>query len=113
MGLVYLEMGLFDQACESLEKATEDPEFVVRAHEMWGVALIRANRPDDAVTALTAGLAKVEEDSQEYLGLLYQIGRAHEAAGRPEEAREFYEKIQARDRSYLDVGKRMASLAAV
>ena len=113
MGLVYLEMGLFDQACESLEKATADPEFTIRAYEMWGMALSRDNRPDEAVVTLSAGLEKAEAGSQEYLGLLYHIARAHEQAERPEQALEFYEKIQNQDRSYLDVGKRMASLATV
>jgi tetratricopeptide (TPR) repeat protein len=36
MGLVYLEMGLIDQACESLARAAKDPEYALRAYEMWG-----------------------------------------------------------------------------
>jgi tetratricopeptide (TPR) repeat protein len=113
MGLVYLEMGLFDQACESLEKATADPDFTVRAFEMWGIGLTRAGRLDDAVAVLTQGLEKVGEGTQESLGLLYNIGRAHEQAGRQDEAVACYEKIQGQDRSFLDVGKRMSSLLAL
>ena len=110
MGLVYLEMGLFEQACSSLEIAAADVEYGLRAHEMWGVALCRANRPDDAVATLSSGLERAEEGSQQYLGLLYHIGKAHEQAERPEAARECFEKIQAQDRSFLDVGKRLAAL---
>jgi len=112
MGLVYLEMGLLDQACESLSKATADPDFAVRSYEMWGVALSRGNKPDEAVKILTDGLDSCEEGSHEYLGLLYHIARAHEQADRPEQAKEFFEKIQAQDRSYLDVGKRLAVLSS-
>jgi tetratricopeptide (TPR) repeat protein len=113
MGLVYLEMGLFDQACASLEKAAADPAFAVRAHEMWGIALSRANRPDEAVDTLTAGLEQAQPGTQEYLGLLYHIGRAHEQAGRADEALAFFMKIQEQDRSYLDVGKRVAELTTI
>lgn len=110
MGLVYLEMGLFDQACASLEKAAADPEFALRAREMWGIGLSRAGRPDDAVAVLSAGLDQAEAGSPESLGLLYHIGRAHEQAGRQDAAQECYRNIQAQDRSFLDVGKRLASL---
>lgn len=110
MGLVYLEMGLFDQSCASLEKATQDDEFALRAFEMWGVALCRSNRPDDAVKVLTDGLGKAESGSQQQLGLLYHIGKAHEQAGRIDQARDFYGQIQEQDRSFLDVGKCLAAL---
>lgn len=113
MGLVYLEMGLFDQACESLQKAAEDTEFAVRAREMWGIALSRASRPDEAVDVLEAGLEAAKAGSQEFLGLLYHIGRAHEQAGRMDEALAHYTRIQEQDRSYLDVGKRVAALTTV
>lgn len=113
MGLVYLEMGLLDQACDSLAKAADDPAYAMRAYEMWGVALSRANKPDEAVKTLTEGLTKAAEGSHEYLGLLYHIARAHEQAERPQQAVEFYEKIQAQDRAFLDVGKRLASLSTV
>lgn len=113
MGLVYLEMGLFDQACASLEKAAADPDFALRAREMWGIGLSRAGNPDAAVAVLTAGLEKAVAGSPESLGLLYHIGRAHEQAGRLDSAQECYRSIQQQDRSFLDIGKRLASLAMV
>ena len=110
MGLVYLEMGLFDQACESLEKATGDDQFALRAYEMWGVALSRSGQPDQAVEVLGAGLPRADEGSAEFLGLLYHMGQAHQQAGRGDKASECYLKIQEQDRNFLDVGKRLAEL---
>ncbi len=113
MGLVYLEMGLFDKACESFETAAADDDYTIRAHEMWGITLQRADRPDEAITVLTSGMQFAEADSRENLGLRYHIGMAHEAAGRPDTAVEIYEEIQAVAPNFLDTSKRLRELAGV
>ncbi|MEN8006425.1 MAG: tetratricopeptide repeat protein [Candidatus Krumholzibacteriota bacterium] len=112
MGLVYLEMGLFDKACDSFETAAADDDYTIRAHEMWGVTLQRAGNPDEAVTVLNSGLQFAEVDSREYLGLRYHMGMAHEAADRPDAALEIYEDIQAKAPNFLDVGNRLRELAS-
>jgi tetratricopeptide (TPR) repeat protein len=113
MGLVYLEMGMFDQACESFEIAAADDDYTVRAHEMWGITLQRANRPDEAVAVLTSGLDFADKDSRESLGLRYHIARAHEMAGRPDEAATLYQTIHQVAPGFLDVGKRLGQPAGV
>ncbi len=113
MGLVYLEMGLFDQACESFETAAADDDFTIRAHEMWGVTLQRAERPDEAITVLTSGLQFAEQDSRENLGLRYHIARAHEMADRPDAAGGIYEEILAVAPNFLDITTRLSQLARV
>jgi tetratricopeptide (TPR) repeat protein len=113
MGMVYLEMGLFDKACESFETAAADDDYTIRAHEMWGMTLQRAERPDEAITVLTAGLQFAEADSRENLGLRYHIGCSHELAGRPEAAVEIYEEIQAIAPNFLDISSRLGKLSTV
>ena len=113
MGLVYLEMGLFDQACESFEMAAADKDYMVRAVEMWGIALMRANRPEDAVAVLANAESIPENGSREHLGILYHLGMAHEQAGDTNQAVEYFQRILDVDSSYHDVGKRMASLSNV
>jgi tetratricopeptide (TPR) repeat protein len=113
MGMVYLEMGMFDQACESFEVAAADEEYCVRAYEMWGITLQRANRPDEAVTVLTSGMEYAEQDSREELGLRYHVARAHEMAERADRALTIYEKIHQVAPGFLDVGKRLAQLSGV
>ena len=110
MGLVYLEMGLFDQACESFEMAASDVAYQIRAVEMWGIALMRANRPEDAVAILTKAESVPEQGSREHLGILYHLGMAHEQAGDADQAVTFFQRIQDVDSSYHDVSKRMARL---
>ncbi len=113
MGMVYLEMGLYDQACESFETAAVDDAFTVRAHEMWGITLQRAGRLPEAVAALRAGLAHATDGSREQHGLRYHLGRALEQAGRSEEAAECYREIRAADPTFLDVGQRLKRLVEV
>jgi len=113
MGMVYLEMGLFDKACDSFETAAVDDEYTIRAHEMWGITLQRAERPDEAITVLTSGLQFAEADSRENLGLRYHIGRAHELADRPDTAVEIYEEILAVAPNFLDINTRLSQLSSV
>jgi tetratricopeptide (TPR) repeat protein len=113
MGMVYLEMGLFDKACESFETAAADDDYTIRAHEMWGITLQRAERPDEAITVLTSGLQFAEANSRENLGLRYHIARTHELADRPETAVGIYEEIQAVAPNFLDITRRLTQLAGV
>ncbi len=113
MGMVYLEMGLFDKACESFETAAADDDYTIRAHEMWGITLQRAGKADESITVLTSGLQFAEADSRENLSLRYHIGRAHEMADRPEPAAQIYKEIQAAAPNYLDTSTRLRQLAGV
>ncbi len=113
MGMVYLEMGLFDKAGESFETAAADDDYTIRAHEMWGITLQRAGKADESITVLTSGLQFAEADSRENLSLRYHIGRAHEMADRPEPAAQIYKEIQAAAPNYLDTSTRLRQLAGV
>ncbi len=112
MGMVYLEMGLYDQAAQSFQKSSCHGEFAVRAYEMWGITLQRANRIDEAIAVLTDGLDVPEEGSREYLGLLYHIGRAHEQGGNGDEALRLFEMILKQDPGFLDVSRRLSKLVS-
>lgn len=113
MGMVYLEMGLFDQACESFERAAADVGFSVRAHEMWGITLQRAERHEEAIAVLNSGLEFAAEGSREHHGLMYHLGMAKEKTGCDEEAIACFSKINDEDPTFLDVGRRLAKLTAV
>jgi tetratricopeptide (TPR) repeat protein len=110
MGMVYLEMGMFEQAVICLSAAADDPDFAVRAFEMWGITLLRQQQPEEAIAIFERGLSVPQATSQEQLGLLYHAGRAHEDAGRPEQAREFYKKVHEVQPSFLDVIDRLRKL---
>ncbi len=113
MGMVYLEMDLFDQACACFENACASPDHIVRAHEMWGIALIRAKRTAEAVEVLQRGTELPVKGAREQLGILYQLGVAHYSLGNSAEARDFLERVHSIDSNFLDVGERLATLSTV
>ena len=113
MGMVYLEMGLFDQACDSFRQAADDAEFAVRAMEMWGITLQRDHRAEEAIAILSRALESTATGSRERLGIMYHLAQANELAERRDDAVKLYEQIHDQDRTYLDVGRRLAELAAV
>jgi len=110
MGLVYLEMGMNDQACTSFQLASDDAEFATRSFEMWGITLLRGNRPEEAMVILNKGMDTTEEGSREQLGMKYHLADAMQKAGQADDAVSLLEEILAVDPKFLDVGKRLAKL---
>jgi len=110
-GMVYLEMGLFEQACECFERSSEAPEEALRSFEMWGIALVRSGSIAEAIKVLEGALEVPVDKAADQLGLLYQLGRAHETADHEDDARDYFERVQAVEPSFLDVGQRLATLA--
>lgn len=110
MGMVYLEMGMFEQASACFATASQDQDHALRCFEMWGITLLRMQRADQAVEVLGRGLDITGVEPKEQLGLIYHSGRAHELAGRRDEAREQYAKAHDISPSFLDVEERLSSL---
>jgi len=112
-GTVYLEMGMFDEACAAFSRAASggDAEVALRAREMWGVTLQRADRIDEAVDVLRAGLEKLVPGTPEHLGMLYKLGRTCAAAGRVDEAAGAFADIVEHDENYLDVQMHLSALS--
>ncbi len=109
-GMVYLEMGLNDQAALAFRAAAADPEHALRAREMWGVALRRDGRFDEAVAVLQDGLTAAASDDRAALGLRYHAGRTLEELGRADEAQEHYRRVHAIDAGFADVAQRLRAL---
>jgi len=109
-GLVYLEMGLYDQAALAFAAAARDPRHSLRAREMWGLALQRDGRLEDAAEVLEEGLAGAGEDGRAALGLRYLAGRIHEELGRVDRAQEHYRQVHAADAGFADVAQRLRAL---
>ena len=113
MGMVYLDMGLYDQSVASFQKAGADPEFAVRSCEMVGITLLKAQRPAEAIDALKLGLETTQPGSKENLGLRYYLAQAYEQNQQDDEAIAQYQEIQLTDPGFLDVNDRLATLSRV
>jgi tetratricopeptide (TPR) repeat protein len=106
-----LEMGMFNQAIDCFSSATRDPAYALRSFEMWGITLLRCGRVEQAVATFKNGLDLSGANEKEKLGLIYHLGRAHEQAGRLQEARHCYERAEGITPSFLDIAERLAGIA--
>lgn len=112
VGLVFIDMGLDDQALEPLRRAAEGEEIRLRALEMQGSCLRRLGRHQEALDAFQSGLKVPGHSGRSYLGLLYGTGATYEELGDGEKAREFFARVAETDPSFQDVRERLAQLAS-
>ncbi|MGH7743153.1 MAG: tetratricopeptide repeat protein, partial [Candidatus Eiseniibacteriota bacterium] len=103
LAMSYREMGLLEQAVESFRIAARDPALGLRAMEMIGRCYLDQGRFDEAIEEFDRALNDEALDPEARLGLQYEIGVAHQAAGRMSEALSAFENIHAQDPGFPDV----------
>ncbi|MDY0110523.1 MAG: tetratricopeptide repeat protein [Candidatus Krumholzibacteria bacterium] len=111
-GLVYLELGLHDQAVLAFALAARDDRYRLQAREMWGIALHRDGKHEEALDVLREGLADDLATGRRALGLHYHAGRILEVLGRDDEAQAHYREVHASDAGFADVVQRLRTPVA-
>lgn len=111
LGVAFKEMGLLDEAIAELQKALRAPEGKLRTSEALGVCFFEKGAFTVTESVLRRGLELPASGDQERLGILYWLGRALEAQGHAQEARELYGRVFAVDIRFRDVGQRVKALA--
>jgi tetratricopeptide (TPR) repeat protein len=106
-GLVYLELGLYDQAALALAAAAVDDRHAMQAREMWGIALQRSGQPDEALAVFVDGLADSRPDDRAALGLRYHAGCILQELGRGDEAQQYFREVHQVDAGFADVARRL------
>jgi tetratricopeptide (TPR) repeat protein len=110
LAMSYREMGLLEQAVESFRVAAEDPAYLSKSAEMIGRCMLDQGRFDDAAREFATALSQPVADTSLLTGLRYQLGLAHEAAGRTREALEEFERVYAAQANYPDVSLKIRVL---
>jgi tetratricopeptide (TPR) repeat protein len=111
MGIAFLEMGLYDLAARQFRPALSSPEHEVTANGLLAYALILAGRPFEATLCIEPVLGDSEVPREEKVDFLYLMGRAQERLGKPELARQWYERAREIEPSYRDAEERIRALA--
>jgi tetratricopeptide (TPR) repeat protein len=111
-GLVYLEMGMYDQAVLSLEAAARSEEFALQAREMWGIALHRSGQPEAALEVFADGLATADPGDRLALGLRYHAGCILQELERTDEAHQHFRDVHTMDAGFADVAQRLRQTGA-
>lgn len=110
LGVAYKEMGLVDEAISEFQKALRGPDNRVRTYEAIGQCFIEKSQFQMAATILARALTEQQMDDDQLVGILYLLGRAHEALGRSEEAVQYYQRVFVVDIQFHDVADRLSAL---
>jgi tetratricopeptide (TPR) repeat protein len=110
LAMAYREMGLLEQAVESFRIASREPAFGDRCTEMIGRCLLDQGRFEDAASEFRVALQSGHLDMETEVNLRYQLGLAHEAAGRIPEALTEFEGVYAAQPNYPDVALKIRVL---
>ncbi|MBK7972275.1 MAG: tetratricopeptide repeat protein [Deltaproteobacteria bacterium] len=110
LGIAYKEMALIDDAIHEFEIAAQDPTW--RADALTMIALCHEDNEDleTAIDFLKEALDSEGVTQEKATGLLYEIGLAHEALARYDEAYDYFSKVYAVDEDYRNVKKKLADL---
>jgi len=110
LGIAYREMGLFEDAIGEFRVCLQDPSRRVDSLNMMGLCALDLGRAQDAVNHFEQALAGEGVDESARAGLHFDLGRALEACGESERARDAYQVTAAFDADYQDVRERLRAL---
>ncbi|HEX6135345.1 MAG TPA: tetratricopeptide repeat protein [Longimicrobiales bacterium] len=110
LGLAFKEMGLIDEAIGEFQVALRAGHMRLKVYEELGQCFLQKEQYNIAEKVLSRALQMKFDDELELLGVYYHLGRAYEALGRREQARDAYERVLGMDINFEDVTARLARL---
>ncbi len=110
LGLVYMDMGMFEQALPSFQQAAEGEKTRHKALEMQGNCLRKLGRPEEALAVYERGISLGGAEPRNSLGILYEYAACLEFMNRLEESAEGFERVLSLDESFLDAQERLDAL---
>jgi len=110
LGMTYREMGLTEPAIEAFREAGRDRAFQQRCAEMIGRCLLDEGRFEEAIAEFETAVALPTFAPETLASLRFQLGLAHEAAGRTAEALGEFEQAATAQPSFPDVAQKIRQL---
>jgi tetratricopeptide (TPR) repeat protein len=110
LGLAFKEMGLIDEAIGEFQIALRAGHMRLKVYEELGQCFLQKEEFNIAEKVLSRALTMKFDDELELLGVYYHLGRAYEALGRRDQARDAYERVLGMDINFGDVTDRLARL---
>ena len=110
LGIAYKEMGLIDEAINEFQMVARDPSWHVQASSMLGFCFLEKELYQLAIKEFMKAINSVEEGTDEYLSLKYDLGDVYEKAGMLEEALSIYTDIYGINIKFREVTSRIENL---
>jgi tetratricopeptide (TPR) repeat protein len=110
LGLAFKEMGLIDEAISEFQVALRSGHMQLKVYEELGHCFLHNEQFKIAEKVLLQALQVERDNELELLGIYYQLGRAYEALGRLDQARDAYERVLGMDLRFHDTAERLARL---
>jgi len=111
LGIAFKEMGLLDEAIAEFQKALRSPDARLRTSEALGSSFFDKGQFAVAEAILRRAVDGLSGQDDEKIGLLYWLGRALEAEGRPQEAQPYYRRALAVDIHFMDLAERLRGIS--
>ncbi len=110
LGMAYIEMDLHSEAIREYQLAAKSPQYQVKCLEMIGLCFIKQNQPQLAIRQLSKGLSLIGSETEDSLGIKYNLGLAHEMIGDLANARMYFEDVYVVDVTFRDVSDKVRRL---
>jgi pilus assembly protein FimV len=110
LGIAYREMGLLDEAIGEFQLSAKSADLLVSCCSMLGLCFLDKGLPELAIKWYGRGLEAPHLSEEDHLGLLYDLGNAHEAAGDADTAYKTFVDLYGINSNYRDVVARLAEL---
>lgn len=107
LGIAYMEMELFTEACKEFKIAAKDHNIEFDCYARLGLCYMSQAKPDEAITYYLKSLKVKNRGEEERKGAMYELALAYEAAESKDEAAELYRAIHAIDPTYREVSAKM------
>jgi tetratricopeptide (TPR) repeat protein len=110
IGMLYRETGLRDDAIADFQLSIKGGQRQLKGFEMLAVSFLEQGDYGLASEVLNQGISVKKFLDNEYVGLHYNLGLAHEQLGDRSKALDEYEQVYILDINYKDVAQRMRRL---
>jgi len=110
LGIAYKEMGMLNDASRELSLAAESPAYKISSLTMLGQCKIADDKAAEALATYFKALHSQNIHGDEQISLHYEIANAYLIMGVKNEARSYFEKVNATAPGYRDVKAKLQSL---
>ncbi|HEX8359734.1 MAG TPA: tetratricopeptide repeat protein, partial [Longimicrobium sp.] len=110
LGVAFKEMGLIDEAIAEFQVALRGGANPLATLELLGQCFVEKGQYPVASRVLERALRLPDVADAELVGVLYHLGRSHEALGNMAQAVELYERVLSVDIRFRDAASRAEAL---